>query len=54
MPAAITRPVAGAATQPTARAIAAAVANGQARVLEGQGHGAADDVIIPVLTEFFA
>lgn len=37
-----------------ARAIAAAVPSGQARVLEGQGHGAADDVIIPVLTEFFA
>ena len=37
-----------------ARAIAAAVPGGQARVLEGQGHGAADDVIIPVLTEFFA
>ena len=37
-----------------ARTIAAAVPNGQARVLEGQGHGAADDMIIPVLTEFFA
>lgn len=40
--------------QEGARTIAAAVPNGQARVLEGQGHGAADDVIIPVLTEFFA
>ena len=36
-----------------ARAIAAAVPDGQARVLEGQGHGVADDVLIPVLTAFF-
>jgi pimeloyl-ACP methyl ester carboxylesterase len=36
-----------------AHAIAEAVPNGQARVLEGQGHGIADDVLIPVLTEFF-
>jgi pimeloyl-ACP methyl ester carboxylesterase len=36
-----------------AHAIAAAVQKGQARVLEGQGHGVADDVLIPVLTEFF-
>jgi len=36
-----------------AHAIAAAVPNGQARVLEGQGHGVADDVLIPVLKEFF-
>jgi pimeloyl-ACP methyl ester carboxylesterase len=36
-----------------ARAIAAAVPNGRSRVLEGQGHGVADDVMIPVLTEFF-
>jgi pimeloyl-ACP methyl ester carboxylesterase len=40
--------------QEGARAIAAAVPNGRARVLEGQAHGAADEVIIPVLAEFFA
>jgi pimeloyl-ACP methyl ester carboxylesterase len=40
--------------QEVAHAIAAAVPGGQARVLEGQGHGAADDVIIRMLTEFFA
>jgi pimeloyl-ACP methyl ester carboxylesterase len=39
--------------QEGARAIAAAVPNARSRVLEGQGHGVADDVIIPVLTEFF-
>ncbi|TMD91002.1 MAG: alpha/beta hydrolase [Chloroflexi bacterium] len=36
-----------------AKAIAAAVPNGHARVLDGQGHGVADDVLIPVLKEFF-
>jgi pimeloyl-ACP methyl ester carboxylesterase len=36
-----------------AQAIAAAVPTGHARVLDGQGHGVADDVLIPVLTEFF-
>jgi pimeloyl-ACP methyl ester carboxylesterase len=35
------------------RAIAEAVPNGQARVLEGQTHRVADDVLIPVLMEFF-
>jgi pimeloyl-ACP methyl ester carboxylesterase len=39
--------------QEGAHAIAAAVPNARSRVLEGQGHGVADDVIIPVLTEFF-
>jgi pimeloyl-ACP methyl ester carboxylesterase len=37
-----------------AEAIAAAVPNSQARVLEGQGHRVADEVLIPVLTGFFA
>jgi pimeloyl-ACP methyl ester carboxylesterase len=36
-----------------ARAIAAAMPHGQVRVLEGQRHGAADDVLAPVLAEFF-
>jgi pimeloyl-ACP methyl ester carboxylesterase len=36
-----------------AHAIAEVVPNGQARVLEGQGHGVADDVLIPVLMDFF-
>jgi pimeloyl-ACP methyl ester carboxylesterase len=36
-----------------AHAIAAAVPRGEARVLEGQAHGVADDVLIPLLTEFF-
>jgi pimeloyl-ACP methyl ester carboxylesterase len=36
-----------------ARAIAEAVPEGRHRVLEGQGHGVADDVLVPVLTEFF-
>jgi pimeloyl-ACP methyl ester carboxylesterase len=36
-----------------ARAIAAAVPDGQHRVLDGQGHGVADEVIIPVLVGFF-
>jgi pimeloyl-ACP methyl ester carboxylesterase len=39
--------------QEGAHAIAAAVPNGHARVLEGQGHGVADAVLIPVLMEFF-
>jgi pimeloyl-ACP methyl ester carboxylesterase len=39
--------------QDAARAIAEAVPAGSHRVLEGQGHGVADDVLIPVLTEFF-
>jgi pimeloyl-ACP methyl ester carboxylesterase len=37
-----------------AEAIAAAAPNSQARVLEGQGHRVADEVLIPVLTDFFA
>ena len=37
-----------------AEAIAAAVPDGQARLLEGQGHRVADEVLIPVLTGFFA
>ena len=36
-----------------ARAIAGAVPRSHARVLEGQGHSVADDVLIPVLKEFF-
>jgi pimeloyl-ACP methyl ester carboxylesterase len=36
-----------------AREIAAAIRNGQFGVLEGQGHSAADDVIVPVLADFF-
>jgi hypothetical protein len=40
--------------QEGARAIATVVPNARSRVLEGQGHGVADDVLIPVLTEFFA
>ncbi|MGZ4637682.1 MAG: alpha/beta fold hydrolase [Actinomycetes bacterium] len=36
-----------------ARSIAATIPGGEWRVLEGQSHGAADDVLIPVLTEFF-
>jgi pimeloyl-ACP methyl ester carboxylesterase len=36
------------------RAIAAAIPNGRFRVLEGQGHGVADEVIVPVLSEFFS
>jgi pimeloyl-ACP methyl ester carboxylesterase len=50
--------LAGGASPPWAREVAAAVAaavpDGRDRVLEGQGHGVADDVIIPVLAEFFA
>ncbi len=40
--------------QEGARAIAAAVPSGQARVLAGQGHRVADDVLISVLKEYFA
>jgi pimeloyl-ACP methyl ester carboxylesterase len=36
-----------------ARVIARAVPGGQDRILPGQGHGPTDDVVIPVLTEFF-
>ncbi len=36
-----------------ARTIAATIPGAEWRILEGQGHGAADDVLIPVLTEFF-
>lgn len=39
--------------QEGARAIVAAVPRGRARVLEGQSHGVADDVLIPILTAFF-
>ncbi|MFI5099168.1 MAG: alpha/beta fold hydrolase [Actinomycetes bacterium] len=39
--------------QEGARAIAATIPGAQWRVLDGQGHGAADEVIVPVLTEFF-
>lgn len=34
-------------------AIAAAIPGGRSLVLEGQGHGVADDVLIPVLESFF-
>jgi pimeloyl-ACP methyl ester carboxylesterase len=34
--------------------IAAAVPGGEARVLEGQTHGVADDVLVPLLNEYFA
>ncbi|WP_164520456.1 hypothetical protein [Specibacter cremeus] len=37
----------------TAAVVAAAIPGGHWQVLEGQGHGAADDVLIPVLDEFF-
>jgi len=37
-----------------ARAIAAAVQNGQDQVLEGQGHAVGDDVLVPILLEFAA
>jgi pimeloyl-ACP methyl ester carboxylesterase len=36
-----------------ARAIAEEVHTGEARVLAGQGHRVADDVLVPVLKEFF-
>ena len=32
--------------------IASAVPNGHARILDGQGHGVADEVLIPLLTDF--
>jgi pimeloyl-ACP methyl ester carboxylesterase len=37
-----------------AEAIASAIPNGHARVLAGQGHGVADEVLIPLLTDFLA
>jgi pimeloyl-ACP methyl ester carboxylesterase len=37
-----------------AAAVAAAVPQGRSRVLGGQGHDVADEVLIPVLEEFFA
>jgi pimeloyl-ACP methyl ester carboxylesterase len=55
---AATLALAGGASPPwahqAARAIADAIPAGQARVLEGQSHSVADDVLIPVLREFFA
>jgi pimeloyl-ACP methyl ester carboxylesterase len=36
-----------------ARTVASSIPGGEQLVLEGQGHGAADDVLIPVLTKFF-
>jgi pimeloyl-ACP methyl ester carboxylesterase len=39
--------------QNTVRAVAATVPDAQHRFLEGQDHGAADDVLAPVLIEFF-
>lgn len=39
--------------QDGAQAIATTVVDGRARVLDGQGHGVADDVLVPVLTGFF-
>jgi pimeloyl-ACP methyl ester carboxylesterase len=38
----------------TAERVAAAIPAGRWRVLEGQRHGVADEVLIPVLTQFFA
>ena len=35
------------------RAVASSIPGSEQRVLEGQGHGAADDILTPVLTEFF-
>jgi pimeloyl-ACP methyl ester carboxylesterase len=37
-----------------ARTIAATIPDAEHRVLEGQGHGAADDVIVPILNEYLA
>jgi hypothetical protein len=37
-----------------AEALAAALPNGAFRLLDGQGHGVAAEVIGPVLVEFFA
>ncbi len=49
--------IAGGADMPwmpeTARALADALPNGQARMLEGQGHNVDDQVLAPVLVEFF-
>jgi pimeloyl-ACP methyl ester carboxylesterase len=36
-----------------AEVIAGAIPGAESQVLEGQGHGAADEVLIPVLAEFF-
>jgi len=36
-----------------AQVVAVTVQNGQYRVVQGQSHGVADDVLIPVLTSFF-
>jgi pimeloyl-ACP methyl ester carboxylesterase len=38
----------------TAQALAKALPNGQTRVLEGQSHDVAPDVLAPALAEFFA
>ena len=37
----------------TARTLSKAIPHAQHRILEGQGHGPADDVLAPVLKEFF-
>jgi pimeloyl-ACP methyl ester carboxylesterase len=37
----------------TARTLSQAIPHAQHRILEGQGHGPADDVLAPVLAEFF-
>jgi pimeloyl-ACP methyl ester carboxylesterase len=34
--------------------IAAAVPDGESRLLDGQSHGVADEVLVPLLTDFFA
>jgi pimeloyl-ACP methyl ester carboxylesterase len=39
--------------QNTVRAVAATIPEAQLRSLDGQDHGAADDVLAPVLVEFF-
>ncbi|HEY7202158.1 MAG TPA: alpha/beta hydrolase [Candidatus Dormibacteraeota bacterium] len=39
--------------QAAGRTVAAAIPGGRHRTLEGQGHGAAPDVLAPVLVEFF-
>lgn len=38
----------------TMRALAAAIPGARRITLSGQGHGAADDVLVPVLTKFFS
>ena len=38
----------------TMRALAGAIPGARRITLNGQGHGAADDVLVPVLAEFFA